>query len=184
VTGVGAAGLGTRISVVGNSGTGKTTMAAALAATLGLKHVELDAIYHQPGWQALSTGAFRHRTRQALGGDGWVVDGNYRSVLGDVVWARADTVVWLDFPLSVALPRIAARTARRARTGELICNGNVETWANFWRRGGIVRWALTAHAKYRRRYHQAATDPHWAHLRFVRLQSPAQAAALLASLSG
>jgi len=42
-----------RVSVVGVSGSGKTTVARALAARLGVPHVELDAIYHQPGWTGL-----------------------------------------------------------------------------------------------------------------------------------
>jgi adenylate kinase family enzyme len=171
--------IGTRISVVGNAGSGKSTFAAALADRLGLRHIELDSIYHQPGWQPLSQGAFCHRVRQALGPGDWVVDGNYRSLLGSVVWDRAETVVCLDYPLPVVARRIIARTARRARTGEPICNGNVETWSNLWARTGIVRWALSRNGIYRARYQAAAADPRWQHLRFVFLTSPAQAQAWL-----
>jgi dephospho-CoA kinase len=38
-----------RISIVGNSGSGKTTVARQLAAILDVPHIELDAIFHQPG---------------------------------------------------------------------------------------------------------------------------------------
>jgi adenylate kinase family enzyme len=169
-----------RVAVVGNTGSGKTTFAAALAARLDVRHVELDQHYHLPGWAHLSSGAFRHRVRQALDGGGWVVDGNYGGALGGLVLDQADTVVWLDYPLTVTLPRLARRTVRRARTAEPICNGNVETWGNLVRNGGIVRWSLSAHRKYQRRYAGLAqTDP-----RFVRLRSPAEADAFLASLSG
>jgi len=119
----GVAEIGTRVSVVGNAGSGKSTFAAALAERLGLRHVELDAIFHQPGWTSLSAGAFRHRVRQAMGPGDWVVDGNYRTLLQSVVWDRADTVVFLDFPLSVIAPRIVWRTARRARTANGGCGG-------------------------------------------------------------
>lgn len=174
-------GLGTRISVVGSSGAGKSMFAAALAARLGLRHVELDSIYHQPGWQALSTGAFLHRTRQALGAGAWVVDGNYSAIVDAVVWPRAETVVWLDYPFSVVAWRVIARTIRRSRTGEFICNGNVETLVGLWKRDGVVRWALEGHTRRRARYQAAAGDPRWSHLQFVRLASPADAEALLAS---
>jgi ABC-type phosphonate transport system ATPase subunit len=75
-----------RISVVGNSGSGKTTVAKALAARLSVRHVELDAIYHQANWTPLPTDQFRRRVADAITSDGWVVDGNYSSVR-DVIWS-------------------------------------------------------------------------------------------------
>src|SRR5262245_45561170 len=48
-----------RISVVGNSGSGKTTIASAIAATLGVPHLELDAVSHQTDWQPSDTDEFR-----------------------------------------------------------------------------------------------------------------------------
>lgn len=39
-----------RLSVVGNSGSGKTTIAAELARLIGAPHLELDSVFHQPGW--------------------------------------------------------------------------------------------------------------------------------------
>ncbi|HEX2361691.1 MAG TPA: hypothetical protein VHI11_06435, partial [Jiangellaceae bacterium] len=85
-----------RVSVVGNAGSGKTKLARELAARLRVPHVELDAIFHQPNWTRLPTDEFRQRVADAVAGDGWVVDGNYSSVR-DLVWQRADAVVWLDF---------------------------------------------------------------------------------------
>src|SRR5437763_13527293 len=101
-----------RVSVVGNSGVGKTTLSRALAARLGAAHVELDAIFHQPGWTPLATPEFRCRVGQVVAGERWVVDGNYSRVR-DLVWARADTVVWLDLPRRTVMRRLLGRTAGR-----------------------------------------------------------------------
>jgi adenylate kinase family enzyme len=86
-----------RVSVVGNSGSGKTRLGRMLAERLGVPFVELDAIFHQAGWQPLPPEEFRARVEAAAAGDGWVIDGNY-STVRDLVWARADTVVWFDLP--------------------------------------------------------------------------------------
>jgi adenylate kinase family enzyme len=45
-----------RVSVVGNSGSGKTTFAAELAWRMGVPCLELDAVFHQPGWVPLPAG--------------------------------------------------------------------------------------------------------------------------------
>jgi hypothetical protein len=68
-----------------------------LAGSLGVPFVELDAIFHLPGWGELPRDDFRQRVSEALTADRWVVDGNY-SAVQDLVWQRADTVVWLDPP--------------------------------------------------------------------------------------
>ena len=42
-----------RISVVGCTGSGKTRTARSLAESLGIPHLELDSVYHQPEWTPL-----------------------------------------------------------------------------------------------------------------------------------
>jgi len=177
-----------RVSIVGNSGSGKTTLAKKLAATLDVEHIELDAINHQPGWQALPTDEFRRRVAARLEAAtaGWVVCGNYHDVVAAVVWPRADTVVWLDFGRPAVMRRIVVRTLRRVATREELWNGNRESWRNLWAwdpERNIVRWAWTQHRAYVERYEGAADDPSWAKLTFVRLLSPAQADRWLAAVT-
>ncbi|MEM6572601.1 MAG: adenylate kinase [Planctomycetota bacterium] len=174
-----------RISVVGTSGSGKTTLARTLARTLGLRHVELDSIYHQPGWQELPKEEFRARVEEATRGDDWVIDGNYTKAR-DIVWRAADTVVWTDMPRRVVFPRIIGRTLKRAATREELWNGNRER--PIWMlsplpRHSIVAWSIATFGKNRRRYGDAMVDPAWAHLEFVRLRSPAEAKAWVARLA-
>ncbi|WP_188193780.1 hypothetical protein [Nonomuraea sp. SYSU D8015] len=38
----------------------------------------------------------------ALAAGGWVVDGDY-SLVSDLVWSRADTVVWIDLPRHIVM---------------------------------------------------------------------------------
>src|SRR5215475_11726512 len=83
-----------RVSVVGVSGSGKSTLGRELAGRLAVPFVELDAIFHQPGWTPLPEDEFRRRVAEIAAGDGWVIDGNY-SAVQPLVWERADTVVWV-----------------------------------------------------------------------------------------
>jgi adenylate kinase family enzyme len=167
--------------MVGNSGSGKTTTGRLLAERLGVPFLELDSIFHLPGWQERPPEEFRADTLAVASGEAWVIDGNYRKVQ-DIVWGRADTVVVFDFPRRHVMRQLLRRTLRRSITREELWNGNREPLTNFWRldpNKSIVRWAWVNHDKYHRRYLEAEDDPANAHLRFVRLQSRADVARFL-----
>lgn len=171
-----------RVSVVGTSGSGKSTTARRLAARLDVPHVELDAIFHQPGWTELPREEFRARVEEAAAADGWVIDGNY-SAVQDLVLTSADTVVWLDLPRRVVMRRVITRTLRRAITREVLWNGNREPLTNLYRwapEKNIIRWAWTRHPIYAKRFRDAMQDPTNAHLQFIRLRSQAEIDAFLA----
>ena len=163
-----------RVSVVGCSGAGKTTLARELAARHGLEHVELDALHHEPGWRPRPRDDLRGLVLERLAAPRWVVDGNYRSQVQDLVWPLADTVVWLDLPRFTVMRAIVLRTLRRIVRREELWNGNRERWANFFDprpEENVILWAWTHHPLYRAQYTAAAADPEHAHLRFVRLRS-------------
>jgi adenylate kinase family enzyme len=170
-----------RVYVVGNSGSGKSTLAAALADKLGATYLELDSVFHQPGWKPLEREAFRERIEAFTQAPTWVVDGNY-SAVRDIVWNRADTVVWLDLPRRRVMRQLLGRTLRRMATGAELWNGNRERWQNLFRLDpteSILVWAWTKHAAYRERYLAAKDDPANTHLKFIQLRSRKDAAALL-----
>jgi adenylate kinase family enzyme len=171
-----------RVSVVGNSGSGKSMLARALAARLGVPHVELDAIHHQTGWQPLPREEFRARVGELTAAAGWVVDGNY-SAVRDLVWARADTIVWFDLPRRTVMRQIVWRTLRRTALRVELWNGNRERWHNLFTRDpqeSVIAWAWHRHAIYRARYVAMEVGPAWGHLTFVRIRSRADVRRLLA----
>ena len=162
-----------RVSVVGTSGSGKSTLARELADILGVPHLELDAVHHQPGWAPLPTDEFRRIVAARAAAGGWVIDGNYGRVR-DLVWARADTVVWLDLPKRTVMRQVVWRTLRRVALRRELWNGNRERWRNFltWNpEQSVISWAWHKHAPDRAKYAAAAADPASAHLRFIRLAS-------------
>ena len=162
-----------RVSVVGTSGSGKSTLARELAEILGVPHLELDAVHHQPGWAPLPTDEFRRIVAARAAAGGWVIDGNYGRVR-DLVWARADTVVWLDLPKRTVMRQVVWRTLRRVALRRELWNGNRERWRNFltWNpEQSVISWAWHKHAPDHAKYAAAAADPASAHLRFIRLAS-------------
>src|SRR5437870_5107637 len=100
------------VSVVGSIGSGKTSCAREISRRLGIPHIELDSLHWEANWVPAHDPIFRDRVIQLLRSDSWVVDGNYHQVR-DTVWSRADTVVWLDYPLTLIMRRLAWRTFSR-----------------------------------------------------------------------
>jgi adenylate kinase family enzyme len=171
-----------RIAVVGTSGSGKTTLAHRLAQCLGLSHVELDALHWGPNWTPVPRELFRERLMQALSGDAWVVDGNY-SAVRDIIWSRADTVVWLDYSLPVVMGRVTWRTLRRAATQEELWSANRErVWEAFFGRDSIIWWAFSTYRRRKREYPALFSQPEYVHLSVVHLRSPREANRWLDSL--
>lgn len=173
-----------RVSVVGNSGSGKSVLGQALAARLGVPFVELDAIYHQPGWQPSPAAQFRANVEAATATGGWVVDGNY-SAVRDLVWTRADTVIILDLPRRTVMRQVIWRTVRRAALRIELWNGNRERWRNLFARDpqeSVIAWAWHRHSTYQQRYLALTNDPTWRHLTFVRIRSRKDVRQLLDSV--
>jgi energy-coupling factor transporter ATP-binding protein EcfA2 len=163
-----------RILILGRTGSGKTTLASELAAALGVAHVELDSLYFGPDFSRAPLSLLRERTRAAVALNRWVTDGNKGSVR-DLVWPRADTVIWLDYPVYVSLWRLAKRAC--TRTSALSAQA-----ARTGRRTGLpkqmvaaargVLTALRSHRGQRREYPRMLAQPANRHLAVARLRSP------------
>jgi len=170
-----------RVSIVGTSGSGKSTVGAALARALDVPFVELDAINHQPNWVQLPVGEFRVQVEEIASAPGWVIDGNYSSVQ-DLVWERADTVVWLDYPRCVVMAQVIWRTLSRIVRRTELWNGNRESWRSFLTldpEESVIVWAWMHVASNHDRYLAESLDPGRPGLRFVRLSNRDEAAALI-----
>jgi adenylate kinase family enzyme len=167
-----------RVSVIGSTGSGKTTLAKALAERLVLPYVEIDALYWGPEWTGVDDEELAGRVGGAAAGERWVIDGNYSRVQ-PLVWTRADTVVWLDFSFPRTFWQLLRRTVGRLVSKEPLWHGNRESLRQMVSRNSILWWQLKTYRRTRRRYPERFADPRWAHLAVVHLRSPKDTAAWL-----
>ncbi|MGV0028758.1 NB-ARC domain-containing protein [Phormidesmis priestleyi] len=166
---------GQRMTIVGTSGSGKTTLARQIAQKLAIPHVELDRLHWEPNWIEAPAPIFAARVSEALASDCWVVDGNYGKIR-DLIWGRADTVVWLDYSFRVVMKQILQRTIRRVALQEECCNGNRETFQiAFLSRDSVILWAMQTHQKNREKYSVLLEQPEYRHLKKIKLSSPEMA---------
>ncbi len=171
-----------RIVVVGSIGSGKTTLAHDISEHLGAPHVELDALHWEPNWVEAPNEVFRKRVANALRGNSWVVDGNYHQVR-DIVWSRADTVVWLDYSFPVIMSRLTRRTFQRSVTKEELWNGNTERlWVQLFTPDSVFWWAIKTHRRRRREYPALLQQHEYSHLQVLRFKSPRETEKWLSTL--
>lgn len=175
--------IGSRVVIVGESCSGKSTLAATLAGLLDAPFVELDALNWAPNWTPAPDQVFRDRIVEATKGDRWVVAGSYHRHAAELIWPRMDTLIWLDFPPRVTYPRIILRSWRRWRSNELLWGTNRERfWQQFklWdEEASLIGYSLRHRREKQARFSTAMLDPRWTQARFLRLRSPAEVSALL-----
>jgi adenylate kinase family enzyme len=97
-----------RIVIIGPSGSGKSTLARRMGEILNIEVIHLDRVHWRPGWVEPPDEQFEADVREVAARDRWVIDGNYGRKQGFTL-PRADTIVWLDFPMPLCLWRIITR---------------------------------------------------------------------------
>ena len=172
-----------RVVVTGTSCSGKTTLAGQAAGILGVPHIELDAIHWLPNWQERPAEEFRELTALAVAADHWVVDGNYGPVR-DIVWARATSVIWLNYSFPLVIWRALSRTITRSVSGQILYSGNRESLRMaFLSRESIIWWVITTYRR-RREYPVLFKNQEFRHLDIIEFRKQREADAFLSSLQG
>ncbi len=170
--------FGKRIVVVGSSCSGKSTLGSRLANALDVPFVELDALYWRPNWQPTPDDEFARKILAATEGERWVMAGNYNRHTLSTAWPRADTVIWLDFPLHLVLWRIVRRSWTRSRSKELLWGTNTEPfWGQFklWSDESLIGYTLRTHRQRRTFYHDRIASPAWSHVTFIHVRTRQEA---------
>jgi adenylate kinase family enzyme len=173
-----------KLVVIGTTGSGKSTLAERLAAELGLDFIELDALHWEPNWVEAPVEVFRSRVERATQARAWIVAGNYH-VVRDLVWPRAEAVIWLDYSLWVIFWRLWRRTWRRVFFKEELWNGNREhlwTQLKLWSDESLFHWLFKTYWRRKREYPLLFAMPEHSHLHVMHFKSVKDTQAWLATL--
>jgi adenylate kinase family enzyme len=106
-----------RVVIVGNCGSGKSTVAGHLAELAHVPAIDLDLLH----WEGNGHGIKRPETvarqlvHDAAAQPGWVIEGVF-GWLVEVAIPRATALIWLDIPWSACREGLLARGRRRGGT--------------------------------------------------------------------
>ncbi|MFJ5264786.1 adenylate kinase [Streptomyces sp. NPDC088387] len=171
-----------RILVVGVTGAGKSTLARTLSTHLSLPYHEMDALYFSgPDWAVNEE--LTAEVARLTAGPRWIVDSIGSPEVRDLLWDRVDTVIWLDYPRRVIMPRVLRRSFRRSARRELLFGGNRETWTGWLSREHPAWWAWSQYGTRRDEIERRTRDARFAPLDTLRFRHPNETAAWLAALS-
>jgi adenylate kinase family enzyme len=98
-----------KIAIIGNAGSGKTTLAMHLHKRLQLPLHHLDQYYWLPGWQRMDYEQFRDIHTKLCEQEAWIIEGSNLKVVYERM-LHADVIIFLDMPRSVCLGRVLKRT--------------------------------------------------------------------------
>jgi adenylate kinase family enzyme len=163
-----------RVIVIGTTSSGKSTLAARLANRLHMDFIELDALHWEPDWQEAPLDVFRARVEKAVQTERWVVAGNYH-IVRDLVWPKAEAVIWLDYSLWRIFWQLTRRTFSRWWTQELLWGTNRENlWMHFklWSQESLFHWLFKTYWRRKSEYSMLLSQPEHQHLKLIRFRHP------------
>jgi len=159
-----------RVLIGGISGAGKTTFARELCRRTGLPYFEMDGFYHGPGWVPIPT--FEDDVAAVVAQDAWVFDSHGYKEVRDLMWSRADTVIFLDFARWVVTSRVTRRSFARAWDQEPMFNGNTEDFRAWLDPEHPIQWSVRAYRSRQEDMRTRFRDPANAALHKVHLRTP------------
>ncbi|MEL6682374.1 MAG: DNA topology modulation protein FlaR [Pseudomonadota bacterium] len=100
-----------RVMITGGPGSGKSTLARILGEQTGLPVYHMDHFHWKPGWIERASEEKIPLIREVHLQDKWIFEGGNSATFAERA-ARADTMIWLDLPVTLRLFRVIWRTIR------------------------------------------------------------------------
>jgi adenylate kinase family enzyme len=128
-----------KVAVFGNAGGGKSTLSRRLSEITGLPLYPLDQVQYLPGGTPVTPEVFKQAHQEIIDRDQWIIDG-FGTI--DTLWPRldrADTLVYIDLPLSQHFLWVTKRflkglwqTPEGWPEGSSIVEGSISSYQVLW----------------------------------------------------
>ncbi len=182
-----ARALGDRIAVIGTAAAGKTSFSHRLAAAIRAPCISLDGLAGANPFRRRTAPEFRARAAAAVRRPRWVIDGFYERTSPEIVWPRAESIVWLDHGLvrkSWWLGGRVMRSARRRWRDDRLTRGILRDLVTLCVGNVSMQMLLKSHVTHRRRLPALLESQRQAGLCVVRLTDLQQVREFLAQIEG
>ena len=97
-----------KISIIGGSGTGKTTLSESLSKELKIPVYHIDGIHHLKDWKVRDKDERDKMILDIVRRDKWIIDGTYKTTLRERL-ENSDLTIYLDYS---TLSQIKGRMGR------------------------------------------------------------------------
>ena len=98
-----------KILIIGNGGTGKSTLAQKMSSELGIPATYLDLIMWDKDWNRMPEREFSKEIDKIAKEKDWIIEGwGYHSSLNSRI-EKADVIIYLQFPLAFCLKSVLKR---------------------------------------------------------------------------
>jgi adenylate kinase family enzyme len=160
-----------RTIIFGSTGIGKTTLVKRIAEEFSLPVIDIDSLRREAGKSDAPDETFSHLVMESVKEDIWIIDGSYTSVQ-DVIWPRAEAIVWLDFSFGIFLSRLIKRSLYRIfirKKSEKPIKARNQAASE---RAGTYLRAIFTGKQRRQRYFATLYNAKNVHLHIIRLSDP------------
>ena len=174
-----------RVTVMGISGSGKSTFAEKLAQINDVPQIELDLLNWRANWYDRYVNefeTFKADLLDQISQERWVLAGSYTKVR-PLILARSQAVVWLDYPKHLVLRQVFLRSLKRAVDRSPILNGNTESFSRWLDKGHPIQIVLQNYERKKRSFADTLNAPENNHLKVFRCTSRKETSAALEVLS-